>query len=314
MSTEKMEEETYSLIFKSLKHPIRRKILRMLVGRRMGFSEILDVLSIDSGHLSYHIENLGDLVKHSEDGKYELSSIGVAAVNLMTGVEEHRHLSASASRWKTRKIWSVFVVVGLVALMASAGLNVYYYNSLQSGLKANSSGSSDIAVQFHLSVCRATDVGYLLRTYREGLRETEANEANVEALVEGFFHEMDYAYFGFLRGLMTLNPELCGYGKPLYLINRFVLYAIVNWEPLEGKATVRSVFADLIAEAHFSVNYSVSLIAFKELNQTCFPKMRQLSFEVAESFAPYNATRLSNTANIVEELEDTVAQWINNYA
>jgi DNA-binding transcriptional ArsR family regulator len=54
------DEETYSLIFSSLKHPIRRKIVRMLENGEMTFSEILEILAIDSGHLSYHLENLGD--------------------------------------------------------------------------------------------------------------------------------------------------------------------------------------------------------------------------------------------------------------
>lgn len=89
MSEGKLEEETYSLIFASLKHPIRRKIMRMLANEHLAFSEILESLSIDSGHLSYHLENLGDLVTRSQDGKYGLSSIGIAAVKLMSGVEEH---------------------------------------------------------------------------------------------------------------------------------------------------------------------------------------------------------------------------------
>jgi len=309
----KIEEETYSLIFKSLKHPIRRKMLRMLVGKQLGFSEILGILSIDSGHLSYHIENLGDLVRHSENGKYELSSIGTAAVNLMSGVEEHPQLLTSASRVKTRKIRNVFLVVGLVILVASMTLNIYYYDSLQSSSKTNRSGSRDIAIEFHLSIARATDIVYLLRTYREGLRETEPDEDNIEALIEGFFHEMEYAYFGFLRGLMTLNPELCEYRKPLYLIDRFVCYTIISWESLKAEPTVRSVLADLLTEARSSANYSVPLTAFKELNQTSFHKINQLSFEVAESFAPFNATRLGNTVNIVEELEGVLAQWMDKY-
>lgn len=87
MCAEKMEEETYSLIFKSLKHPIRRKILRMLVGKQMSFSEILNILSIDSGHLSYHIENLGELIRHSENGKYEL---------------QHRNCCSKSNEWSGR--------------------------------------------------------------------------------------------------------------------------------------------------------------------------------------------------------------------
>lgn len=61
-------DEVYSLIFKSLKHPIRRKILRMLNQKSLTFSEILKNLSIDSAHLSYHIESLGILLLKSEGG------------------------------------------------------------------------------------------------------------------------------------------------------------------------------------------------------------------------------------------------------
>jgi DNA-binding transcriptional ArsR family regulator len=66
LGAEKTEEETYSLIYSSLKHPVRRKILRMLEIKPLTFSEILEVVSIDSGHLTYHLENLGDLITHSQ--------------------------------------------------------------------------------------------------------------------------------------------------------------------------------------------------------------------------------------------------------
>jgi DNA-binding transcriptional ArsR family regulator len=89
LAEDKLEEETYSLIFTSLKHPIRRRILRMLADKPLTFSEIQEQINIDSGHLSYHIENLGGLVMHNQNGDYNLSSIGVAAVRLMSGVEEH---------------------------------------------------------------------------------------------------------------------------------------------------------------------------------------------------------------------------------
>lgn len=85
-----MEDETYSVIFTSLKHPVRRRMLRMLADKPLTFSEIQESLAIDSGHLSYHLESLGELVAHAQDGKYRLSSIGTAAVKLMGGVEEHR--------------------------------------------------------------------------------------------------------------------------------------------------------------------------------------------------------------------------------
>ena len=69
MTNQKDDEETYSLIFSSLKDPIRRKILRMLEDDELAFSEILEILAIDSGHLSYHLENLGDLITRTPNGK-----------------------------------------------------------------------------------------------------------------------------------------------------------------------------------------------------------------------------------------------------
>lgn len=122
MSDEKVEEETYSLIFKSLKHPIRRKILRMLLNQELTFSQILDVLSIDSGHLSYHVGNLGDLITRSQDGKYGLSSIGVAAAKLMSGVEEHPAMPTYKKAREGLDIVKVYPLI-LVGILIFAGLH-----------------------------------------------------------------------------------------------------------------------------------------------------------------------------------------------
>ncbi|MGQ9507387.1 MAG: DUF7347 domain-containing protein [Candidatus Bathycorpusculaceae bacterium] len=314
MSAEKIEEETYSLIFKSLKHPIRRKILRMLAAKQMSFSEILSILSIDSGHLSYHIENLGDLVGRSENSKYKLSSIGMAAVNLMSGVEEHPSLPILTSKWKMKKIRNIFLVAVLVILAISVAGNAYYHNLLQSSLKKNQECARSALLTFEIGIYRATSITYLLSTYRHGFRETEPNEFNIEAITEGFFHEMEYANWG-LGDLMNLNPELSEYGKPLYVIHDLMFYIVINWQSLQGGPTVRSILGNLIAEAESSANYSLPLAAFNELNQASFHKFQQLAFEVTESFAnPFNATRLENTVNMVNELENILAQWMNKYA
>jgi hypothetical protein len=83
----------------------------MLQNRELTFSQILEVLSIDSGHLSYHLENLGDLVTRSSDGKYKLSSFGVAAVRLMSGVEESNPPAVSTRRTRLDTFVRVFSVV-----------------------------------------------------------------------------------------------------------------------------------------------------------------------------------------------------------
>ena len=206
---------------------------------------------------------------------------------------------------KKREILKYVLIVALVvALLSSTYLGIRTNDSFQASLKKNRSASGSMAIYFHHSVSRATDIKYLLRTYREGLGETEPNEDNIEALIDGFFYEMEYSYW-FLYGLRTLNPELSEYEKPLYFIDRLILYRLLLWERV-GTRSIRPVLADL--------HGSILPTAFKELNQTSFQKIDELGTEVAESFAPFNATRLDNTVNMVEELETVLGQWIDKYS
>ena len=107
------DEEIYSIMFSSLKHPVRRKILRMLSEKPLPFSQMLEELRVSSSHLTYHLENLGELVSKAENGQYKLSTFGEAAVSTMKIVEEApavpaRHHLALPLKWKT--ILAVFLV------------------------------------------------------------------------------------------------------------------------------------------------------------------------------------------------------------
>ncbi|MEJ2271048.1 MAG: winged helix-turn-helix domain-containing protein [Candidatus Bathyarchaeota archaeon] len=104
------EEETYSTMFTSLKHPARRKILRILAIKPKTFSQILEELTISSSHLTYHLEHLGELVSKTEDGTYMLSSFGEAAVTAMREVEEVPNIE-SKNPMKLPLIWkSLFAI------------------------------------------------------------------------------------------------------------------------------------------------------------------------------------------------------------
>jgi DNA-binding transcriptional ArsR family regulator len=126
LTEDKLEEETYSLIFTSLKHPIRRRILRMLADKPLTFSEIQESITIDSGHLSYHLESLGDLIVHNQNGKYQLSSIGVAAVRLMSGVEEQTP-AAFHSKLKLSDVVSKIFSIILVAILIVVSVHFVTY-------------------------------------------------------------------------------------------------------------------------------------------------------------------------------------------
>lgn len=114
------EEDTYSTVFASLKHPIRRKILRTLSAGPQSFSEIQKIFGIESSHLTYHLEGLGNLLSKTEDGKYALSSLGEAAASMMSKVEEPpKPLLRHAFPSKKWKLFVAALVVGFILLSAS---------------------------------------------------------------------------------------------------------------------------------------------------------------------------------------------------
>ena len=116
------EDEIYSIMFSSLKHPVRRKILRMLGMKPMTFMQMVDELGVSTSHLTYHLESLGELVSKLDNGQYKLSAFGLATVNAMKGVEEVRETEPKRRslswKWKT-VIGALLIVVMILASMTA---------------------------------------------------------------------------------------------------------------------------------------------------------------------------------------------------
>jgi DNA-binding transcriptional ArsR family regulator len=138
LAENKAEEETYSVIFTSLKHPLRRRILRMLAEKPMNFTEIQESLTVDSGHLNYHLESLGELVIHLNKEKYGLSTAGKAAVKLMSGVEEHLPID-NHQKWNPKRIISIIYSLLLVGALLVASFFALNYSVLGTGSLASES-------------------------------------------------------------------------------------------------------------------------------------------------------------------------------
>jgi hypothetical protein len=125
-------EETYSAMFSTLRHPTRRKIIRMLSEREMTFSQMLEELGIPGSHLTYHLENLGEFLVKMPDGKYKLSSVGEASCSIMKGAEEVPNMQSTKFsllpfKWKT--LLTVFTIC--IVLLASMSFVQYYsFNQL----------------------------------------------------------------------------------------------------------------------------------------------------------------------------------------
>ena len=155
------KEEIYSTMFRSLKHPVRRKILHVLSQKPQTFSEMVDLLGVSSSNLTYHLENLGELVTQ-ENGVYKLSTFGSAAASTMKIVEEapeiHQRKRGLSSKWKTA------LGVSLIALVLVAGVAVWQFDALnQASSQSNALQSkynqllswsqiTDMAINFLLQV------------------------------------------------------------------------------------------------------------------------------------------------------------------
>ena len=123
------EEEAYSIMFTSLRHPARRMILKMLSERSRTFSQMLDELGIPGSQLTYHLENLGEFVVKMETGKYKLSRLGEASVSMLKGAEtvESVHIKRFSSlpfRWK-----SLFAVL-IISILLLASMSFVQYASI----------------------------------------------------------------------------------------------------------------------------------------------------------------------------------------
>jgi DNA-binding transcriptional ArsR family regulator len=123
------EEEIYSVMFKSLKHPARRRILSLLNDKPLGFMELAALLGLSSSHLTYHLESLGELLAKTPSGEYQLSSFGRATVSAMKGVEEAPELASRRPKKMARK-WKAAFAALMVAVLLLSSFGVYQYYTI----------------------------------------------------------------------------------------------------------------------------------------------------------------------------------------
>jgi DNA-binding transcriptional ArsR family regulator len=199
------EEETYSLIFSSLKHPVRRKILRTLANGQRTFSSILEQVDVESSHLSYHLENLNGLIR-KQDNEYYLSSVGRAAVSLMSKVEEPASTRLLVKRSllsflkATQKTWLLGIMI--VVLVVSLLTNFYLVSS-------NSQLNSAVVNEMRLVV---QDVSFSLDSlsgvYGLPAPTVRHEYSNVSIITAAMDHIVTNVHYGSqsLQQLINLDP------------------------------------------------------------------------------------------------------------
>ena len=83
-----VDQENISKILSILSHPLRREILVDLSEKgELSFTDLLNLLKVDTGKLSFHLRSLEAFIEQTPTGKYKLSRPGENAVRVIHDVE-----------------------------------------------------------------------------------------------------------------------------------------------------------------------------------------------------------------------------------
>ncbi len=82
-----LNEENVTKILRILSHQIRRDILILIQKKEQSFSELMSILEIDTGKLSFHLRNLAQFVERTDTGKYKLNRFGKNALVIVKDIE-----------------------------------------------------------------------------------------------------------------------------------------------------------------------------------------------------------------------------------
>jgi uncharacterized RDD family membrane protein YckC/DNA-binding transcriptional ArsR family regulator len=83
-----VNQENVSKVLSVLSHPLRRDILLHLSNSgESSFTDLLNLLKVDTGKLSFHLRALSPFIEQTQNGKYKLSRAGESAVRVIHDVE-----------------------------------------------------------------------------------------------------------------------------------------------------------------------------------------------------------------------------------
>ena len=78
-----MNTKSEDVIINALNHEIRRDILRLLEGKSLSYTNLLDYFVISSGKLNYHLKLLTGFIQKNDEGFYKLTELGQRVLLLL---------------------------------------------------------------------------------------------------------------------------------------------------------------------------------------------------------------------------------------
>jgi uncharacterized RDD family membrane protein YckC len=83
-----VDQSNVSKVLSVLSHPLRREILLDLSNNgESSFTDLLNLLKVDTGKLSFHLRSLAPFIEQTHNGKYKLSRAGESAVHVIHDIE-----------------------------------------------------------------------------------------------------------------------------------------------------------------------------------------------------------------------------------
>ncbi len=83
-----VDQENISKILSILSHQLRREILLNLSEKgELSFTDLLNMLKVDTGKLSFHLRSLEVFIEQTPSGKYRLNRAGESAIRVIHDIE-----------------------------------------------------------------------------------------------------------------------------------------------------------------------------------------------------------------------------------
>jgi uncharacterized RDD family membrane protein YckC/DNA-binding transcriptional ArsR family regulator len=115
-----VDQENVTKVISVLSHPLRREILLTLSDNgECTFTELLNVVKVDTGKLSFHLRSLSAFMEQTRTGKYKLNRTGESAVRVILDVESWAE-GAGVSRKASQLPLASFKLRTLAFLIDSA--------------------------------------------------------------------------------------------------------------------------------------------------------------------------------------------------
>jgi uncharacterized RDD family membrane protein YckC len=137
-----VDQENVSKVISVLSHPLRREILLTLSDKgECSFTELLNVVKVDTGKLSFHLRSLSAFMEQTQAGKYKLNRTGENAVRVILDVEswaEVADVSRKASQLPLasfkRRVQAYLVDLALILLITGVILFPQFVYTLTTNL------------------------------------------------------------------------------------------------------------------------------------------------------------------------------------